>query len=908
MAKDDGMRAGSRAEYVEPLIPQDAPGAGRVILRDGRTALLRSVDGMDDRLRAFVRRETGDVRLQRLFGVEDGADGSGARTLLGVFQGDRDEHGLIAVGGWFQSDLSKPSAEVGFLVRKDKRGLGLGTILLEQLALMALRRGLDFFTATVDPDNCEMLQVFQDSGFEIKTEEKGAPLRLGFAIRPNRRSVEGAERRERIATVASLRPFFQPKSVAVIGASRNPDAIGRRIFEYLLMNRFEGPVYPVNPSARVVGSVPAYPSVSALPEKVDLAVIAVPRDAVIPTVEECGRAGVRAVVVITAGFAETGAEGRAMQAQLIETARGYGMRVVGPNCLGLLNADPKIRLNASFSPIFPPYGPVSMSSQSGALGIAILQYAAEMGLGMSNFVSVGNKADVSGNDLLEYWEEDPNTGLILLYLESFGNPRRFSRIARRVGRKKPVLVVKSGRTEVGHRAAGSHTAALAANETMVDALFEQAGVIRADTLEEMFDIAALLAYQPLPAGKRIAVVTNAGGPGILAADVLAGMGLSLPETSPELQKRLGEVLPATASRRNPIDMIASATADQYRRVLEEILASPEYDAVIVIFLPVGLTATEEVAQNITDALGTMRDRGILKPVATVLMGQSVPAALRVGDMLIPNYRFPEGAARALARAYRYAVWRATPEGIIPDFDDLDVDRARALIKEQLAAGASWLDPGTIADLFTCFGLPWAGGRVAATPEEAAALAREIGFPVVVKMVSRTLLHKSEWGGVVLGLTDGEAVRAACQGIRKRLAQAGRENELDGFLVQPMIQGGVELMVGVTTDPQFGPLIAFGLGGIYVEVLRDVVFRVTPLTDRGAREMVRGIRGYRLLEGYRGHAAADIPAVEDLLLRLSRMVEELPEVVELDLNPVMALEPGRGCRIVDARVRVARASR
>ncbi|MDI3317899.1 MAG: acetate--CoA ligase family protein [Bacillota bacterium] len=901
-----------RREYVEPPIPQDALDTGRVILRDGQTATLRTAGEADrERLEEFVRRLAPDGHLRSLFGVDGGGEPDGGegpecrRRVLVVLQGEPREQRLVAAGVCRRPAPEAEEAEVGFLVEEGKRGLGLGSILLERLALLGIRGGLRRFRARVERGNHDMWKVFEDSGFDLVREaESDDRVEISFAIQPNRRSVELSEQRERIATVASLKPFFQPRSVAVVGASRNPDSIGRRIFDYLIWNRFNGPVYPVNPAAAVVGSVPAYKSILDVPGPVDLAVISVPAGIVLSALDECGRKGVRAAVVITAGFAETGREGRSMQEQMVELARGYGMRIVGPNCLGLLNTDPGIRLNASFSPVFPPRGHVSMSSQSGALGLAILQYATAMGLGMSTFVSVGNKADVSGNDLLQYWEEDPDTGVILLYLESFGNPRRFSRIARRVGRKKPILAVKSGRTSAGHRAAGSHTAALAASETAVDALFEQAGVIRADTLEEMFDIAALLAYQPLPRGRRVAVVTNAGGPGILATDALAGMGLEVPETSEETRRRLREILPPAASLRNPVDMIASATAEQFRQVLELMLEDPEYDAAMVLFIPVGLVPIEDVTGAVTQAVRAARQRGVEKPVLAVMMGLNAPNALEVDGTLIPSYRFPEAAARALARAYRYARWREEPEGAVPDFPDLDVERAKALVRERLARGGGWLDQEGIERLFASFGLPYAGGRVVRTPEEAAQAAEAMGFPVVVKMVSETLLHKSEWGGVAVDLRDRPAVESACRQIEANLRRAGREKELDGFLVQPMIRGGVELMVGVTADPQFGPLIAFGLGGVHVEVLRDVVFRITPLTDRNAHDMVRAIRGYRLLEGYRGHAAADVPAVEELLLRLSRMVEELPEIAELDLNPVMALEPGRGCRIVDARVRLA----
>jgi len=611
-------------------------------------------------------------------------------------------------------------------------------------------------------------------------------------------------------------------------------------------------------------------------------------------------------VIITAGFAEVDAEGRELQKRLVEKVRGYGMRIIGPNCMGLLNTAPSVRLNASFSPVFPPPGRVAMSSQSGALGLAILGAAKRFGLGLSTFVSVGNKADVSGNDLLQYWEEDPGTDVILLYLESFGNPRRFARIARRVSRHKPIVAIKSGRTKAGGRAAGSHTAALAASEVAVDALFRLTGVIRAETLEEMFDLAAGLGSQPLPRGRRVAIVTNAGGPAILCADACEAGGLIIPELSNVTKSRIATLLPAAASVANPVDMIASATPRQYAQVIETVLASGEVDALIVIYIPVGLSATEAIVAAVREGVAAARTQGAGdKPVFACLMGeQGIPTKFDSAEEKIPSYAFPEAAGRVLSKIAAYAEWRTQPEGLIPDFDDLDLPAARAVCRKALAQhGAGWLSAEETRELLTSVRLPLPPSGVAATAEEAVELARRIGFPVAVKLVSRQLIHKTEAGGVCLNLADASAVRHAFEEIRDRLARANQLGAMEGVLVQPMLAEGVEVMAGVTQDPLFGPLVAFGLGGVYVEILADVCFRVTPLTDRDAAEMVRAIRGYRLLQGYRGHAPADVEAIQELLLRLSRLVEEIPEIQEVDLNPVFALPPGQGCRIADARVRV-----
>ena len=905
---------GSQAAYYHPPIPQDPVEEGRVILRDGSTAHLRPATETDRELLAeLARRLSPETRQRRFLGstsVQAAAEQllqtgpAGQAFTLVVLTGQPDHPRVVATGSYVRDADDPEAAEVAFVVDDEHRRKGLGTLLLERLALIAARHGIRRFYGIVRPDNREMLEVFRESGFAMEERRTDGYVSVSLSVLPSRESVARAEMRDRIATIASLRPFFHPRSVAVIGASRDPSSIGYRILEALVLHRFNGPVYPVNPRATVVGSIPAYPSVQAIPGPVDLAVVAVPRDQVLGVVDDCGRKGVRALVVITAGFAETGPEGAALQRQLVERVRGYGMRVVGPNCLGLINTHPEVRLNASFSPVFPPHGRIAMSSQSGALGLAILQYASDMGLGLSSFVSVGNKADVSGNDLIQYWEEDPDTDLILLYLESFGNPRRFARLARRIARRKPILAVKAGRTAAGVRAAGSHTAALAASDTAVEALFRQAGVIRAQTLEEMFDVAALLANQPLPPGPRVAVVTNAGGPGILATDALAARGLEVPEPSPESRAELRRWLAPTASLGNPIDMIASAGPEQYRRTVETVLRDEAFDAALVIFTPVGLADVEGVAGAVREAVASARAAGIRKPVLACFMGSpGLRTPLSLGEEQIPSYRFPESAANALAKAWEYARWRSRPAGTIPAHPDLDIDRARAVCRAAAGRGGGWLGPQEVEAVLRAFGLPLAASRLATSADEAVQAARELGFPVAVKLASRTLIHKTEWDGVQLDLEDAEAVRQACQDIRRRLQEAGRLGELEGFLVQPMVAGETELMVGVTHDPNFGPLIAFGLGGIHVEALQDVVFRITPLTDVDADEMIRSIRGYRLLAGHRGRPPADLEAIKDVLLRISRLVEELPEIAELDINPLKAREPGAGCVILDARIRV-----
>jgi acetyl coenzyme A synthetase (ADP forming)-like protein len=903
-----------RPLYVPPPY-QDAAESGRLILRDGTTATIRLAQPEDrEALRAFFQRLSPESRQLRFFSLTtpsselisrfcDSSDPRSQLTLL-VTRTFGAATRIVAVGSY--GARTDRTAEIALAVEDAFQGKGLGTLLLERLSLLAVKHGFLRFWAVTNVENQRMMEIFHNSGFQLQEKREDGYVEIDLSVAPTEASVAHTEMRDRVFTTASLRPFFYPRSVAVIGASRNPSSIGYRILEALLMNRFQGSVYPVNPNASAVCSMRAYPSARELPKPVDLAIIVVPRDAVLGVVDDCAEGGVKALVVITAGFAETGAEGRALQQRLLERVRGYGMRMVGPNCLGLINTDPRVLLNASFSPVFPPQGQVAMSSQSGALGIAILSLARQRRLGLSTFISVGNKADVSGNDLLQYWEEDPNTNVILLYLESFGNPRRFARIARRVSKSKPIVAMKAGRSPAGTRAAGSHTAALAASDVAVDALFHQTGVIRAETLDEMFDLATALGNQPLPRGRRVAIVTNAGGPGILCADACEAGGLLVPQFSDATKSALASFLPSAAGLNNPVDMIASAGPEEFRRAVATALGASEADAVIAIFIPVGVDTTESVARAVSEGVAAARASGQKsKPVLVCLMAEEgARTPLAAEGEAIPAYAFPEAAGRALSKMAAYAEWRAQPVGVIPDFDDTDAPRAREICRRALKGrGAGWLSAEETRALLTAMGLPLPPGGVARTPDEATNLARGIGFPVAVKLASQRIVHKTEIDAVRLNLMDDAAVRRAYEEICSRLAKDGNLDAMEGVLVQPMIRGGVEVMAGITLDPLFGPLIAFGLGGIHVEILGDVRFRVTPLTDRDAAEMVREIRGYRLLEGYRGHPRADIEAIQELLLRVSRLAEEAPEITELDLNPIFALAPGEGCRIVDARIRV-----
>ncbi|MFN7916415.1 MAG: GNAT family N-acetyltransferase [Vicinamibacterales bacterium] len=915
-----------------PSVPAgDVIDSPRLVLRDGTVAPVRpSLVSDRDAIRRFFHDLSAESRRNRFFTsseppdsvidrMADSTDPAKALTLLVHRLRSDDDLRPVAVASYMAVNASV--AEVAFAVDDSLQGRGVSTALLERLAVHAARHGFSRFQASTFADNHAMLEVFRDSGFEIRSKANSGVVDLQLSLTMSAEGVRSSEERDRIATAASLTPMLQPSAVAVVGVSRGAaSGIGRRVFDALRSGGYGGAIYPVNPNAADIDGVRCYASARDLPSGVDLAVIAVPAPLVLDVVDDCAAVGVKSLVVISAGFAEAGVEGIARQQALVERVRNHGMRMVGPNCMGVLNASAAVRMNASFSPVMPPSGRVSLLSQSGALGIAIIELAIERQVGLSSFVSVGNKADVSGNDLLQYWERDPQTAVMLLYLESFGNPRRFARLARRVGRTKPIVAVKAGRTSAGVRAAGSHTAAMAASDVAVNALFQQSGVIRADTIDEMFDVATCLEAQPLPAGGRVAIVTNAGGPGILAVDACVAAGLQVVEFGADTRARLRTFLPPEANISNPVDMIASAGPEEYERAVHAALVSADTDALIVLYTPVYPETQAATHAAIARGVASARRDGVAaKPVLACLMAESgaqhamtVPApagtdGASAAQERIPVYGFPENAARALGKVAGYAAWRAQPPALFWSFDDIRPDEARDICRAVVdSRGGAWLTAEESRRVLNAFGLPLLPTVLARTADEAAALAAVFGYPVVAKLQARTLLHKSDAGAVQVGLSSERAVRAAF----KELTVIGAEHEPivadegEGVVIQPMVAGGVETMIGITDDPLFGPLVAFGLGGVHVEVLGDVRFRIAPLTDRDADELLRGIRGFKLLKGYRGHPPVDLEALRELLLRVSRLAEEVPEIAELDLNPVIALSPGNGCRIVDARIRVS----
>jgi acetyl coenzyme A synthetase (ADP forming)-like protein len=885
------------------------------LLHDGRSIHLRAIRPDDQpRLLAFFSRLSPQSVYFRFFQAVKRFTEAELRTLteldfvrnvgLVATRRDKDDESIVGVGHYLGSDGTDspcPRAEVAFAVADAYQGQGIGTLLLEHLAAIARDNGIAEFEAYVLGENNRMLQVFESSGFRIQRCIEAGVFHVSFPTEETAQVRAAESHRERLAAAQSVRAFLHPRAVAVVGASRRPGTIGHALLTNLQRHGFTGSIYPVNPYSREFDGLRVFPTVSAIGAPVDLALIAVPAPAVEEVVGDCARAGVRGVVVISSGFAEASETGRQAERRLRDLVRASGMRLVGPNCMGLLNTAPDVSLNGTFAPIWPPAGNIGMLSQSGALGLAILDHVHTLNVGISTFISVGNKADVSSNDLLAYWAEDPCTDVILLYLESFGNPRKFARMAPEVSRQKPIVAVKSGRSAAGTRAASSHSAALANLDVAVEALFAQAGVIRTNTLEELFDVAALLAMQPVPRGPRVGVVTNAGGPGILLADACEAHSLSLPELSPATQTVLRTFLPAQAGLSNPVDMIASATPEHYARTIEAIGADPHIDAVVVIYIPPLVTNPDEVARAIAQGAGTVPAH---KPVLTVFISsRGAPPALSTGPRgKLPSYSFPENAAQALAAAVRYGRWRERPQGTPCTLSPFAHSAVRAVIDRVLthATGPLWLPPDDLATVLRAVGIECA---VAAQtiPADAVATAERLGYPLVAKAISPDVLHKSDVGGVIMGLDSATAVATAVETLVERLHKAGAR--LDGILLQRQVSGGLEALVGVTTDPTFGPLVVCGLGGTLVEVLHDVAFRLPPVSDVDAAEMLAALRASRLLDGYRGAPAADRQALLSVILRVSALVESIPELRELDLNPVQVLPPGQGAIVVDGRMRL-----
>ena len=860
--------------------------------RDGLVALFNRCSPQTIRYR-FLRLITSlpETLLDQLVTVD-----WSRHVALVIIHGEEPHEQIVAVGRYFALDDRPDVAEVSFLVEDAMQKRGIGTILLDCLAEIARRHEITRFAADVLADNRTMLSVFRKAGYALSSNISYGVSHLEFPLAASELAETRMDAQEMEAERASLRSVVAPRSIVVIGAGRDPASVGGALFRNLLRWGFSGTIYPVHLTARAIAGVRAYSRIDEVPEVPELAIVTVPAPKVLEVARQCAAAGVRALCVISAGFAEVGAEGASWQAELLAVCRASGMRLVGPNCMGLVNTASEIRMLGTFAPVEPPAGNIAMSSQSGALGLALMAQAAQLGLGVSSFVSVGNKADVSGNDLLQYWESDEATDVILLYLESFGNPRRFARIARRVSRAKPIVAVKSGRTVAGARAASSHTAALANSDRAADALFRQTGIIRVDTLSDFFSVARLLASQPVPKGRRVGILTNAGGPAILAVDAAEATGLDVPELSETVRTRLRAAAPGAASVLNPVDLAAGGGPEDYRACLEILCDDPDLDALLIIFIPPLVTPSSEVARTLGAVLSARPE--LEKTVVAVFLDPHSPlVSISAGKSSVPVYAFPEGAVAALSAGVRYGVWRSAPLG---NRVEIDVDR-RAIqsVLERNPTGG-WLQQSDVSELLGAAGIAVPVAKVVHSPEEAAGVAALLKAPLVMKVSEPCVLHKSDVGGVILNIQPPDA-DATYLRLAEQLLEHGIS--LKAASVAPMARQGVEVLAGMTHDPVFGPLVAFGTGGYLVEFVDDVVFRVLPLTDLDAREMIQSTRAERLLRGYRGSPAADVPAVEKLLLQLGALCEAAPRISEIDLNPVIVHPAGEGMSLIDARVRL-----
>ncbi|MEU6370114.1 GNAT family N-acetyltransferase [Streptomyces sp. NPDC046931] len=870
------------------------------LLADGTTVCIRPVQpGDHKRLREFYAEMSPENLRLRFFAVSPSSAAMAAdracaparpgyRALLAEAQGR-----VLGLADYDTGD-DKDTAEVSIAVADGLHHRGVGTLLIEHLVSSARTEGITTFEADALSENRDMLRLFADLGLCTRRHFEGPEVHCTIALDEDDTYLSAVEARGKAADVASLEPLLRPHAVAVVGAGRKPGSVGRAILHHLHAGGFTRRLYAVNPKITSILGVPSYSSVPALPQPPDLVVVAVPAAAVPATAEECGKAGVRALVVVTAGLDRP-------QAQSLMTAcRTYGMRLVGPNCLGISNTDPELRMDATFAADHPRVGTAGVAVQSGGVGIALLDGLSRLGIGVSSFASLGDKYDVSGNDMLQWWESDGRTDLALLHLESFGNPRAFSRTARRVTRRMPVLTVDAGRTDAGRRAAASHTAAAATRTMTRQALFTQAGITATRSVGELLETAAFLHSRPLPAGTRVVIVANAGGVGVLAADACVEAGLALPALTPEAIDDLLAVLPHGAAAGNPVDTTAAVSEDQLRACLGRILRFPDIDAVLVALVPTAVAAA--TGEDLTRALtGGTGHRG--RPVVAVRLEQDLPVKLlpaTVGGP-VPSYADPQGAARALAHAARRAAWLARPMGTVPALAGIDTPHAHEIADAYLEtrADGGWLEPRTCAELLACYGIPQLTWAWAETEDDAVIAAKRLRGPdgrIVMKAHCPGLLHKSEQHAVHLDLQGDEQVRAAFRDFETRFA--GR---MTGVVVQPLAARGIELFAGVVQDEVFGPLVLFGLGGTATEVLADHAARLAPLTDQDVHDLITAPRCARLLFGVHGGGPVDLEALEQLLLRVSGMASDLPQLAEADFNPVLAAPTG--VTVLDARVRL-----
>ncbi|HTW20043.1 MAG TPA: GNAT family N-acetyltransferase [Mycobacteriales bacterium] len=862
---------------IRPICESDAPGVGELYRRTAQDSL---------RLRFFTyspRAGQQDIdRMLRPAAADHDA-------LVAV------QHQTVIGVGCIEPTNRPRTAEFALLVDDRLHGHGVGMLLLEQMISAARLMGYRRLCAEVLAENSAMLHVLRDLGAQVRQDLAHAVVDVEFPIAEGPAFRLAVADRESIAEHASLERILAPQSIVVVGAGRA--GVGHRIMTNLIESGFTGDLHAVNQSGIELNGIATHSSLDELPSVPDLAVIAVPATDVPGVIEDCARIGVYGAVIVSDGFAEQGAGGHAQQATILATARQAGMRLIGPSCLGIVNTDAAVRMNATFATSGVRRGVVGLASQSGAVGVALLDYLTRRRIGLSTFVSLGNKADVSGNDLLMYWERDSATKVCVLYLESFGNARKFARVARRLARKKPVVVVTAGGASRPVRGAQSHAASAATPAIAMDALFAQAGVMRADNLSEVMDVVSVLTDAPLPAGRRVAIVTNGSGSAALAADACAAAGLLVPEVSTSVRCELARLLPQHATTANPVDITTTAPPGFLAAASEALMRSADVDAVMVVHTSLGEADTDAVAAGLARVAGERND----KPLLGVFLGQlDTPAPLQrpLAGAVIPCFAFPEAAATALGIVATYADWRRAPEPRPPALRGMHRREAAAIadafLREHPDGG--WLDSDAAAALVGAFGVPVVDGVRAESPSPAVAAATALGYPVVVKTAAGAVVHRSEVGGVRLDLATPQAVAEAVAGIKD---SCGDDCPV---LVQPMVSGGVETAIGIVNDPAVGPVVMLALGGITTDLLADRSFRLPPLSRRLVRKQIEALRAAPLLFGYRGTPPVDVAALEDVLLRVGQLATDLPQLAELDLNPVI-VSP-QGAVAVDVKVRLA----
>jgi acyl-CoA synthetase (NDP forming)/GNAT superfamily N-acetyltransferase len=868
-----------------------------VVLRDGGVVHVRPIRPQDaEAVHVFHAGQSAESIYLRFFAPLPRLSDKEVARFTQVDYVDR--VGLVAtlgdaiVGIARYDRLDDGSAEVAFNISDAHQGRGIGSVLLEHLAAAARERGISRFSAEVLPQNRKMMGVFTEAGYEVSHSYEDGVIALSFDISPTEHSDEVRESREHRSESRSMQTLLTPRSVVVVGASRDPDSIGHRLLENMVAGGFRGDLHVVNTEAAEVLGVPSHSHVDEVPGPVDLAIVAVPVPAVNDVVRDCARAGVRGLVVVSSGFAETGEEGRSRQETLLRLARAHGMRVVGPNSFGMVNNDPEVRLNASLAPMLPPPGRLGLFSQSGALGIAVLASAARRGLGISTFVSAGNRADVSGNDVMQYWIDDPATDAVGLYLESMGNPRKFSRVARRLSRVKPVIVVKSGLSTFGVPPGHAVRPTRMPREAL-DEMLRQAGVIRVENVHQMFDVAQLVVHQPLPAGSRVAVVTNSSALGSLAAEACQSWGLHV--------------------EHGPVNVASEATAEQFRQALAAAFADEDVDSVVVCFIPPLVTLDEAVVRALAEVAADSQKtcvatflgmRGVTDTLSSEQPDEPEPGeggAEPVGDRRVPAYPTPEDAVRALAAATRYAGWRRRDPGARVAPAGVTRGRAHALVERLTPADPDgvWLSQDDAVDLLDAYGIRLWPAYPVDDPDSAVAAARRIGYPVALKATAEHLRHRADLGGVRLDIAGDVELLEDLADMRAHLAGAGATA---GLVVQAMAPVGVACVVRSTEDPLFGPVVEFGVGGPPTELLGDVARRIPPLREGDVADLVRSVRAAPLLFGHRGAEPVDTDALEDVLARVSVLADDLPEVAELELNPVVV--SARGAAVLSARIRLA----